>query len=165
MDKSLHQPSKRVCLGRIAAPHGIKGLVKILPYGEDPFLIELVSEYKITLKNPMGKYMLAAIEGVDDRNASEALTGTELYIDRDQLPEIDEDGTFYIEDLKGMKAVDEDGNEIGFIKSVDNYGAGDLLEVQPKSGESFYVPFDDEYVGDIDEAVTLKNYSNLVEAS
>jgi len=66
------QPHKdRACVGRIAAPHGVKGLVKILPYGEAPSLIELCDTYTLTLKNRLGKYILAEIEGCADRTADE----------------------------------------------------------------------------------------------
>ena len=64
------QPDKRICIGKITSAHGVKGLVKILPFGEDPALLEQVDEYKITLKNPMGKYILAEIEGVNGRDAT-----------------------------------------------------------------------------------------------
>lgn len=146
---------KRVCLGVIAQAHGVKGLVKILPYGEDPYLIELVEEFDITLKNPHGKYFLAEIEGVSSREAVDAIKGTELFIDRDQLPETDE-GEYYIEDLIGMKALNTGGKDAGVIIAVHNFGAGDLLEIKPNSGETYLVPFNDEHVPEVtDDTVTV----------
>lgn len=143
------QPDKRIALGRIASAHGVKGLVKILPYGENPALLEQVSDFKITLKNPMGKYYLAEIEGVSNRDEAEALKGVELFIARDGLPDPD-DGEFYYEDLTGLKCVEENGAELGHIKAVLNFGAGELLEVRLKNGQDVLIPFTDEYVPDVD---------------
>lgn len=147
------QPPKRVCLGRIAAPHGVKGLVKLLPYGNDSSLLggELYSSEEgtetlhITLKNALGKYILANIKGCDDRNRSEELKGTELYLDRSALPELEE-GEFYQDDLVGLKVIDKNGEHIGKVIAFENFGAGDLLEIQPLSGQSYYNPFNDNYV-------------------
>lgn len=146
---------KRVCLGVIAQAHGVKGLVKILPYGDDPFLIELVEEFDITLKNALGKYMLAEIGGITSREAVDAIKGTELFIDRDQLPE-PEEGEYYIEDLVGIKAVNAGGKDAGVILAVHNFGAGDLLEIKPPTGEPYLVPFNDDHVPEVtDEYVTV----------
>lgn len=150
-------PAKHLRVGRIAAPHGVKGLVKILPFCEDVSLIEQAEGFKITLKNPTGKYILAAVEGVNDRTAAEALAGTDLTVDRSALPAIDEDDTYYIDDLVGMRAVDETGAEIGRIKAVLNFGAGDLLEVRLKNGQEALIPFTDEYVSSVESDITLLN--------
>lgn len=168
--------SKRVCLGKIAASHGIKGLVKILPFGEDASLIETLGPayssadpaqtdtLVITLKNPAGKYLLAAIEGVDDRTSADALRGTELYFDRTLLPEPDED-EFYYDDLIGLQVVEGD-TTIGTIKAVQNFGAGDLFEVKPTSGASFYIPYAQAYILTVDlenGKVTAQNTQELRE--
>lgn len=150
---------KRVCLGKIVSPHGVKGLVKILPYGDDVSLLErsgplFTSEeaadtLSLTLKNPHGKYWLAAVENINDRSAAEKLNGTDLYIRADLRPATDE-GEFYYDDLIGLKALDEAGHKIGVIIAVENFGAGDLLEIKPKTGESYYVPFNDDFVPAVD---------------
>ena len=149
--------TKRVCLGKIAAPHGVKGLVKILPYGSNPSLIQDLSPaytsengsdtLAITLKNPSGKYILAAIQGCTTREGSDELRGTELYYDADKLPEPDE-GEIYYDALVGLTAF-EDGQEHGKIIAVQNFGASDLLEIKPKGGASYFLPFTEDYVGDI----------------
>ncbi len=162
---------KRTCLGKIVAAHGVKGFVKIKPFGEDPFLMEelgsaFTSEdgdetLDIFLKSSTGKYILAEVEGCTDRNRAEELRGTELFYDRDLLPETDtEEGEFYHDDLIGLKAVDEKGAEVGKIIAVENFGAGDLLEIKPANGEAFYVPFNDDYVPDVNlesGIVTIKD--------
>ena len=142
------QSSKRVCLGVIAQAHGVKGLVKILPYGIDPTLIEHVTEFDITLKNPLGKYILAEIDGVTSREQVDVIKGTELFIDRDLLPDTD-DGEYYIDDLVGMKAINQAGKDAGIVIAVHNFGAGDLLEIKPNSGEAYLVPFNDEHVPEV----------------
>jgi len=158
--------TKKICIAKIAAPHGVKGLVKILPYAEDVGLIEAVQEFDITLKNPSGKYILAEIAGVNSREAVEAIKGTELYVDRAALPDL-EDGEYYIEDLVGMMCVHaESGEEIGKVIAVPNYGAGDLLEIKPKSGSkyhgAFLVPFNDETAPEISDTIKLQNYEHYL---
>lgn len=151
---------KRICIGVIAQPHGVKGLVKILPYAEDLSLLEEVQEFEITLKNPLGKYVLAEIKGMHSREDVQRIQGTALYIDRDKLPPA-EDGEYYIEDLIGLKAVDVDGGDAGKVIAVHNFGAGDLLEIRPASGgDTFLIPFSDETVVSVDEIIKLKNYEN-----
>ncbi len=149
---------KRVCLGKIAQAHGIKGFVKVLSYGEDPQLLngalyssENASDtLTMSLKNSLGKYWLAEIKDVSDRDAAEKLRGTELWVERDNLPK-PKNGEFYIDDLIGRRVINTDDVEIGKIIAVDNFGAGDLLEIQPLSDEAFYLPFTKENVPDIKE--------------
>lgn len=167
MANDQNQPrnsSKDIIIGKIANIHGVKGLVKILPYCEDLSLIEEVSTHKITLKNQSGKYILASIEGVNSREDAEKLKGTELFVSRDALPE-PEDGEFYYEDLKGLKVIDENGNDIGTVKSVDNFGAGDLLEIKHKSGDTFFHPFTDEYVPEVNLENKTLTIIKMVEPS
>src|SRR5690606_12000895 len=107
------------------------GLVKILPLGDDASLMDGAvltgdgNAIDVTLKNRLGKYILAEIAGVRDRNAAEELRGTEIIMERDKLPEL-EDDSFYIDDLIGLEVV-EGGAVIGTVTGVDNFGAGDLL--------------------------------------
>ena len=161
MSKDRDQPSKPVCVGKIASPHGVRGLVKISPYCEDVRLIEQVASHKITIKSSSGKHLLAEIEGVNSREEVRAIQGTELFIERDKLPEIEDDNTFYYEDLVGLKTVDEDGNEAGKVIAVHNFGAGDLLEIKPTVGKSYLVPFSDPYVKMSDNILTIDTQYNF----
>jgi 16S rRNA processing protein RimM len=142
---------KRVCLGKITSAHGVKGLVKILPFGEDPLLIEELSplftgetsldQISIQMKNSAGnKYWLAAVDGVIERDGAEALRGTELWVERESLPKIENKNTWYHTDLIGLKIIGQDDSEIGHVVSVQNYGAGDLLEIKT-GGTTFLYPF------------------------
>jgi len=148
--------TKRLPLAKIASPHGVKGLVKIFPYGEDLELLESLEVFagdkpvKITLKNALGKFILAEIDIIQSREDAEKWSGTELFVYQDALPEIEEDDTFYYHDLIGLKALNEAGEEIGAVIAVDNFGAGDLLEIRKNTGEKFLLPFTNDYVPDVD---------------
>lgn len=167
------QPPKRICLGKITKAHGVKGLVKVRIFGDDPQLLQsgplLTGEsgdesLSLTLKNSDGKgHYLAAVKGVTERNGAEALNGTMLYIERAALPDIQSENQYYIEDLKGLRVI-ENGQDIGRVLSVDNFGAGDLIEIQPKIGGSFYVPFSDDFVVGVDlnsGAITVRNSDSM----
>jgi 16S rRNA processing protein RimM len=150
---------KRVLIGEIATAHGIKGLVKLRSFADDEKILQSVPLFtsetgqqtlKLRLKNPLKNDWLAEVEGVSDRNAAEELRGTMLYIDRDQLPE-PEEGEYYIEDMIGLKVVDNQGNDIGSVLAIENFGASDLIDIKPSvGGQSFYLPYTDETVLDVD---------------
>ena len=162
---------KRICIGKIATAHGVRGLVKIIPYCEDTSLLKGSlytsddptdnTSLTISLKNKMGKYILASIEGITTPEDAKKLKCS-LFVPRETLPNIEEEDTFYIEDLIGLTAKTHDHSDIlGKIITIDNFGAGDLLEIKPTNGgESFYIPFHNDYVTNIDlksGSVMLKN--------
>ncbi len=155
----------RICLGKITTAHGVRGLVKVLVFGEDPYLLEEFSPLYTTedgvktvsleMKSSGGKFWIATVEGIADRTEAEKLRNTELWVERARLPEADEE-EFYITDLVGLPVKDTDGNDLGTVVDVKNFGAGDLLEIRPKTGDSFYVPFTKAAVPDItDDAVIV----------
>lgn len=163
---------KRVCIGKISSTHGVKGLVKILPYCEDLSLLQgklFIDEHShktlnITIKNPSGKYILAEIEGITNKEDAQD-TKCSLFVPREALPEINDEDEFYIEDLKNLTALDKSGKAIGKTVAVQNFGAGDLLEIKPSSGQSFFIPFQDEYVPEvniIEQTITLENYEHFI---
>ena len=151
----------RILLGRIAGAHGIRGEVLIKTFTEAP---ENVGAYgplsdesgtrifKLKSARATPKGVVARLQGVDDRNGAEALKGIALYIERDRLPAAAE-GEFYHADLIGLAAVDGDGKPIGEIVAVQNYGAGDLLEIRlAGSSKTELVPFTDAAVPEVDIA-------------
>jgi 16S rRNA processing protein RimM len=151
----------RVLLGRIAGAHGIRGEVLIKTFTEAP---ENIGAYgplsdesgtrAFIVKNARAtaKGVVARLQGVDDRNGAEALKGVELYIAREKLPAAAE-GEFYHADLIGLAAVDGDGKPIGEIVAVQNYGAGDLLEIRlTGSSKTELVLFTDTVVPEVDIA-------------
>ena len=107
-------------------------------------------EIRIVRATPKG--VVARLAGIGDRNAAEALKGVELYIARDRLPASAE-GEFYHADLIGLAAVDPEGKPIGRVVTVQNYGAGDLLEIRlAGSGKTEFVPFTEATVPEVDIA-------------
>ena len=149
--------TKRILVAKIATAHGIKGLVKLHVYVEDISLLnnKLYTDesgdqsLSLSLKNAMAKHWLAAVDGITDRNQAELLRGTPLYLDEKYLPEPD-DEEFYISDLIGLPCYDNNMYN-GEVIAVENFGASDLLEIKPKIGESFYLPFTDETILEIKE--------------
>lgn len=150
----------RVCVGRIGGAHGIQGWVRVQSYTADPADIGsygLLSDesgerrLKVTVKRMAKGSVIAAIDGVTDRNAAEALAGLRLYVDRASLPAAETD-EFYRADLIGLEAVLADGSPFGRVVAVEDYGAGDILEIRPPQGPSVLVPFTEAVVPQVDIA-------------
>lgn len=150
---------KRILLGRIGAAHGIRGEVFVQSFAAIP---EDVAAYgpltdnsgtrsfqlKVVRSTPKG--LVVRVSGVADRTAAEKLRGTDLYVARDRLP-APEANEYYHSDLIGLAAVSPEGEAIGTVVSVENYGAGDLLEIKPATGgHTELVPFTDAFVPEID---------------
>jgi 16S rRNA processing protein RimM len=89
-----------------------------------------------------GKTAVARIEGVADRSAAEALRGSLIEVDRDALPPLEE-GEYYHADLIGLACFDQQGERAGTVVAVENYGAGDILEIEQLSGKRAMIPFRD----------------------
>ena len=160
-DAVAEAKSTRILLGRIAGAHGIRGEVLIKTFTAAP---EAIGSYgplsdasgartfKVESARATPKGVVARLQGVADRNAAEALKGVELYIARDRLPPAAE-GEFYHADLIGLAAVDAEGKPVGEIIAVQNFGAGDLLEIRlAGSGKTELVPFTDDAVPEVDIA-------------
>lgn len=153
---------QRICLAKVATTHGVKGLVKLWVYAQDPQLLETApalysaheggQQIRLDLRNPHGDYWIAAIEGVENREAAQDWRHTEIWMDRDHLPSATETDEFYYADLIGLQAYGEDGQLAGEVVAIENFGAGDLLEIQPPHAGSFYVPFTRDFVPEIDTA-------------
>lgn len=148
-----------VCMAEIVGVHGVKGMVKLKVFSETP---EMLAEYSPLLDDsgaeafelvtyaPHKNVWLATLEGVTDRTQAEKLRGTKLYVPRDELPEIEDNDTYYHADLIGLTAKDENGTDIGRIVNVANFGAGDLLEIKPVTGATYYIPFTGAIVPKVD---------------
>lgn len=143
----------QILLGRIIGPHGLKGEVKIRSFTADP--LDVASYGAVTARDGrrfrlerarlQGDVVIAAIRGISDRNAAEALKGLELHVEREGLPEADE-GEFYQADLIGLPVFDGKGTKLGEIVGFQDFGAGDLVEVVLPSGALGLVPFVDVMV-------------------
>lgn len=96
--------------------------------------------YRITVTGSVKDALIANITGVNDRDAADRLRNTELFIERSALPETDAD-EYYLEDLIGLDVVTEDNAPYGQVKSVNNFGAGDIVEIKLISGKEEFQPF------------------------
>jgi len=158
---AMSDKDRRILLGRIAGPHGIRGDVVIETYTGEPQDIaaygplnteEGTRQLHISVVRVTPKGVIARVAGVGDRTAAETLKGLKLYVDRDRLPAAKKD-EFYQTDLVGLKADDRDGQHIGIVAAVQNYGAGDLLEIRLEGkSKTELVPFTDAFVPLVDIA-------------
>lgn len=150
--------SSRLRLGVITGAHGVRGYVKIRSFTQDPANIASYGPlyddegHKIvilSITSEKGEVIVARVEGVDTRTGAEALRGTQLYIDRHLLPDLGNE-EFYHADLIGLLAQDTEGNEVGMVIGVHNYGASDVLEIETRAGKKMSLPFTHEAVPTID---------------
>lgn len=152
-------PSTLILLGHISTAQGIRGEVVIKSYTDapediaayGPLLDETASRtFDVTVVRVAKKGVIARIAGITDRTAAEALRGTKLFIPRDRLPEPEEDEVYHA-DLIGLEAVTADGEVVGEVVAVQNFGAGDLLEIRlAGKRRTEFVPFDEHFVPEID---------------
>src|SRR4029453_18490910 len=140
---------KRVALAAVAGAHGVKGELRLKLFANSVESLARHSRLNVggrefALKDIKdgGKTAIARFEGVNDRSAAEALRGSLVEVDRNQLPPLEE-GEYYHADLVGLPCVDESGNALGMVVSVENFGAGDLLEVERPTGHRSLIPFRD----------------------
>ncbi len=152
-----------VCLGHISGAHGIRGEVLIKSYTQAPSDIatygvlhdeESKRAFEIMSARVSKKGVVASIRGITDRNAAEELKGVSLYVPRDVLPEsASGEDDWYHCDLIGLDAVRPDGQTLGQVVTVQDFGAGDLLEVRLLGHRrTVFVPFTKDNVPDIDLA-------------
>ena len=105
--------------------------------------------YRVTVTGEAQGDLIARIDGVDDRTKAERLKGVELFIPRTALPELGAN-EFYYSDLIGLRAVTVDGEYLGAVSAVDNYGAGDILEISGGPYKGLMVSFELEVIKNID---------------
>ncbi len=144
-------PDRPVTLAAIAGAHGVAGEVRLKLFGEGLAGLKRHKAFnggKLMLEKLRddGKGgAIARFAGVTDRNAAEALRGTELTIPRLALPPLAED-EYYHADLVGLPCVLATGEELGTCIAVENFGAGDVLEIERPDGKRFMVPMREEAV-------------------
>jgi len=150
----------RICVARIGAAHGVRGEVKLWSFTEDPAAVagygpletqDGTRHFEIEALRPAKDHFVARIAGIGDRDAAERLRNLELFIPRSRLPQIDETDTFYHADLVGLDVVTPDGAQIGTVRALHNFGAGDIIEIMPAgSGEPVMLPFNEVTVPKVD---------------
>jgi len=148
----------RICLGQIGAPHGVRGEVRLHSFTANPTAIAtygpLETEdgrvFEIESLRPAKHAFVAKLSGVADRDTAERLANTKLYVPRERLPQPAEPDEFYHADLIGLRAIDCAGRECGTVVAVHNFGAGDLIELQPPDGaQTELLPFDAATVSEV----------------
>ncbi len=150
-----------ICVGAISGSYGVNGEVRIKSFCAQPDDIEtyspLTSEdgqrsFTLALIRPITNGFVARIAEVATKEQGDRLKGTQLFARRDQLPGLPDD-EYYYSDLTGLDVFDTGGTALGRVKSVQNHGAGDLLEVQlPEQSTTVLLPFTRAVVPTVDLA-------------
>lgn len=148
----MTKPANLIVVAQIAGAFGVKGEVRVRSFTDDPEACfaygPLMDEQGKVVLTPVRHRPLNDLFGVTakesrQREEWEAMRGTLLHAAREALPQADE-GEFYVADLIGARVVHVDGRELGVVKSVQNFGAGELLEIKPGEGQTYLLPFTEE---------------------
>ena len=148
----------RICVGVIVGAHGVRGLVRVKSFTEDPADFASYGSlsdsdgkrsFALDVTGSAKGVLLARIDGIGDRDAAEALKGTELHVDRGTLPQTEAD-EFYHTDLIGLPAVLTDGTAYGTVRALHEFGAGDMIEFILDGGGVSVLPFTRSVVPEID---------------
>lgn len=136
-----------ILIGKIVNVHGIKGEVKVYPYTDDMenltnlksiyFDEAMTKKYKLKLCRIHKNMLIVKLEGINSVEEAERIRDTNIYIPKE---EIEDEDTFYIEDLIGMDVLDLNENKIGSITYVFNTGANDVYEVETTDKQKIYLP-------------------------
>jgi 16S rRNA processing protein RimM len=149
-----------VTLAAIAGAHGVTGEVRLKLFAEN---VDGLKRYKqvqvgervLTLKSLRGgRQPVARFAEVTDREAAEALRGQLVTVSRAALPPL-EKGEYYHADLLGLPCAGSDGERVGTIVAVENFGAGDILEIERPDGKRVMVPFKEGVVDLVDNRIVV----------
>ncbi len=138
----------KVALAAVAGAHGVRGELRLKLFSSN---LESLTHHKNLFVGGVERRLLSVrdsgkstavvrLENVSDRSQAEKLRGSLVEIDREALPPLGE-GEYYYADLIGLLAMDRDGNRIGVVTGVENYGAGDLLEIMRETDGTALIPF------------------------
>jgi 16S rRNA processing protein RimM len=151
-DAAAASPSRggsRIALAAVAGAQGIKGELRLKLFSDSAESLSRHeklflggAERRLLSVRAAAKGAVARFEGVGDRSAAEALRGSLIEIDRSALPPLEE-GEYYYADLIGLPCVDGAGKAIGTVAAVENYGAGDLLDIELEGGKRSLIAFMD----------------------
>lgn len=154
----MAQDSKLVLVGQVSGGFGVRGEVRVTAWTADPMallayreLLRADGSVGLTLLSgrPDKVGLVGRAKEIATKEQADALRGLKLFIPRDRLPEPDED-EFYLTDLVGVEARDPDGGVLGTVKSVQNFGADDMLEIAPAAGgPTWYLPFSKDAVPEL----------------
>ncbi len=150
----------RICVGVVAGAHGVRGLVRVKSFTEEPRDVAAYGtlfdkagnrQFNLQVTGSAKGVLLAKLDGVATREAAEALRGVEFYVSRDALPQTEED-EFYHSDLIGLRAELADGKPYGTIRALHEFGAGDMIEILLEGGGVSVLPFTRVIVPTVDIA-------------
>jgi len=136
-----------VTLAVVIGAHGVTGEVRLKVFTEDLKRYKSFNDGTLTLKSVRqgNNGEIARIAEITDRNAAEALRGTELTVRRSELPPLEE-GEYYHADLLHLPAVSTAGEDLGRVVAIDDFGAGDVIEIERPDGKRFMVPMNADAV-------------------
>ena len=147
-----------IAVGRVAGAFGVRGEVRIAAFTEEPLAMARFRELKRQDGSPAIKItsareakggLVVRCTGVETKDQADALRGLRLFVSRDAMPEPDED-EFYLTDLIDLAVVTPEGETLGKVKSVQDFGAGDIIEIIPaEGGPTWYLPFTREAVPEV----------------
>ena len=145
----MTKDEKTVQMAVIGAPHGVKGEVRVKTFTGDPLALgdygPLRSAdgrtFTVAAIRPAKTVVVVRFKEIASREAAEAATGTELFIDRSALPDDLDDDEFYHADLIGLAVRDETGASIGKVVAIQNFGGGDIVEVALAGRRTVMIPF------------------------
>ncbi len=141
---------KLILVGRVAGAFGVRGEVRITPFGDDPMALVryrtlLTDDGRPALTLQTGRLhkegLVVRAPEVASKEAADALRGLELYAPREAFADPQDEDEFYLADLIGLRVVDTAGAPLGQVRAVHNFGAGDILEIDPPEGASYFLPF------------------------
>lgn len=148
----------RICVARIGGAHGVRGEVKLWPFTQDPMAVlhygplstkDGARQFEVARARVAKDHLVAALKGVATREDAERVNGIELYIAREKLPATEAD-EYYHADLIGLNAINAQGETIGKVLAIHNFGAGDIIEIAPAQGSSLLLPFTNAVVPTVD---------------
>jgi 16S rRNA processing protein RimM len=150
--------ARPVTLAVIIGAHGVGGEVRLKVFAESIGGLKKHKSFNdgaLTLKSLRdGNNIIARFAEIPDRTAAERMRGTELTVPRDALPPLGE-GEYYHADLIGLPAVSSAGEDLGRVVAVENFGAGDVLEIERPDGKRFMVPMTADAVPEWGEWVVI----------
>lgn len=151
---------KTVTLAAVAGAHGVTGEVRLKLFTESVDSLKRHKSYNggaLTLKSVRAHKggAIARFAEINDRNAAEALRSTLLTVLRSELPALAE-GEYYHSDLIGLRCVSTEGEDLGTCISVENFGAGDILEIEKTDGKRFMVPMNAQAVPEWGEQIVVE---------
>ena len=147
-DHDQAEDHDQVVLGAFASPHGVRGLIKVKPFTDDPLAVaaygpvQLPDGRMLTLsaRGVSKGLVLIAVDGVNNREDAAALRGKSFSVARENLPPTGDDEV-YQTDLIGCVVEDPEMGIIGTVTAVFDFGAGEMLDVKRPQGKSVLVPF------------------------